>query len=368
MRRSWSSVKPTNLHLAHSWGGGLGRWIESFVAADRYAENLVFESRGTLECYGLSYCLRHPKSGRTLNSWVLSQPISEVRASHDEYAAILAEICADFAVDHVYISSFIGHAYDALRLGVPATMIYHDYSTYCPALYIFRDSVCKTCTLDDLRLCKEVSHHRPKNSPHYYPKLREAFFAAVEAADIRHVAPSHSVPRHLAELDAHFAAYDFTIIEHGITFSRRDCFGGAEEGRRLRVGILGYLNWNKGLEIVRRTFDTLRLIADVHFIGAHDAGSEFVGRWGSAYVHEYEHGDLPKILQQRQLDLALFLPIVPESFCYTLSEAWSCCLPPGSAADRRSGRPHRPWLRRLHPGSHRRGRDRFRAPCRSAAR
>ncbi len=334
-----AQIKPTNLHFAHSWGGGLGRWIESFAGADGYAENLVLESCSTLECFGLSYCLQHPKSRTTLNSWVLHRPISEMRSSHGEYAAILESICSDFGITHIYISSLIGHSYDVFRLGLPVTKIYHDYSTYCPALYIYRDGICTTCTTDDLQLCKKVNHFPPKNSPRYYLELREDFFAAVEGADVRHVAPSPSVPRHLRELDSRFEDFEFAIIEHGISFPKRDCFGGAEDGQRLQVGVLGHLNWNKGLAAMRQLFDTLRLIADIHFIGAHDAGSEFINRWGSSYVHEYTHNELPQILDRYQLDLTLFLPIVPETFSYTLSETWSFCLPPaaqriGALADR----------------------------------
>lgn len=334
------SVKPTNLHLAHSWGGGLGRWIESFASADYFAENVVFESCSTLECYGLSYRLRHPRSDTTLDSWVLHDPINESRDRHEEYAAVLESICRDFAIEHIYVSSLIGHAYDVFRLGVPVTQIYHDYASYCPALYIFRDAVCTTCTLEDLRLCKKGNHqHTPKNSPEYYLGLRDAFFDAIEASEVHHVSPSRGLPRHLATLDSRFEDFEFDVIEHGISFPRRNCFGGAEDDRRLRVGVLGHLNWNKGLEAMQRLFDTIRLIADVHFIGAHDSGSEFTRRWGATYVHEYSHEDLPDIVERHQLDLTLFLPIVPETFSYTLSESWSFCIPPaaqriGALADR----------------------------------
>ena len=326
-----SSIKPVNLHLAHSWGGGLGKWVESFARADTFSENLVFESHGTVECYGLGYRLRHPKSGTILSSWVLRHPISEIRESHEEYAATLESICSEFGVEHLLISSLLGHALDALRLGIPATQIYHDYSSFCPALYIYRDGVCSTCSVEDLRRCKEAPHqHTPKNSPRYYPELRDAFFDAMEQADVRHVAPSRSVPRNLAVLDSRFEAFEFNIIEHGITFAKQDFFGGAEDDRRLRVGLLGHLIWNKGLDTMRRLFDTLRVIADIHFIGAHDAGSEFTGRWGSTYDHQYTHDELPDILDRYRLDLTLFLPIVPETFSFTLSEAWCFCLPPAA--------------------------------------
>ncbi len=329
MRTKLESTRPTNLHLSHSWGGGLGLWMEEFARADEHSENLALESCGTLECYGIGLRLTSLASGEPLDSWVLRHPISEMRRSHTEYAAILETICSDYRVDHIYVSSLIGHSLDVFRLGLPVTQIHHDYFSFCPALFISRDGICTSCTADDLRSCQLSNpHYPPKNSPPYYAQLRDAFFDAVTAADVRHVCPSRSLPENLGQLDSRFGDRDFTVIKHGIAHRKRDCFGGAEDGRRLRVGLLGYLSWNKGLELMRRLFDTLRVIADIHFVGAHDAGSEFAGRWGSHYLHHYSQDDLPAIFERRRLDLALFLANVPESFSYTLSEARCFCVPP----------------------------------------
>lgn len=339
-KKLFSSLKPINLHLSHSWGGGLGLWIEDFARADRYSENLVLESVGAIECFGIGLRLRHPVSDITLQSWVLRDPITEVRGSHAEYAAILKSIHGEIGIDHIYASSFIGHSLDAYRLGPPITQIYHDYFPYCPALFIFRDGVCTSCTAEDLRQCRlGSSPNSPRSSPRYYLDLRDELFDVMAKADVRHVCPSRSLFTNLRGIDRRFEEIDFTVIEHGLALSQRDCFGGAEDGRRLRVGLLGYLNWNKGLELMRRTFDVARTIVDFHFIGAHDNGAEFANRWGSRYVHHYSRQELPGLFEQNQLDLALLLPTVPESFSLTLSEAWCFCIPPaarplGALADR----------------------------------
>lgn len=140
-------------------------------------------------------------------------------------------------------------------------------------------------------------------------------------------------------LDARFEAFDFHIIEHGISYSKRYCFGGAEEGRRLRVGLLGTLGWNKGSDLLRRSFEIWRAIVDFHLVGAHDAGAEYGERWGSHCVHHYAGNELPSLLDQQKLDMILSLHLVPETFSLTLSEAWCFCIPPaagrlGAHADR----------------------------------
>ncbi len=328
---SWSSVRPTNLHLSHLWGGGTEAWIDDFAAADGFSENLVLQALGTEECYGIRLRLLHVASNVEVGCWTLRQPIGEVRATHPEYAAIVTEICAQHDIRHIYVSSLVGHSLDVFRLGIPCTKIYHDYFPYCPAFFVTKGGVCTTCTPDDLEACKTWdTSHRPKASPSYYAALRESYFEVVTSAGVRHVSPSRSLPQNLRTLDSRWNAIDFDIIGHGITHRKQDLFGGAEDGRRLRVGLLGLLGWNKGRELVRGTFDTIRTIVDLHIIGAEEAGVEYEGRWGARFVHHYQKDELRDIVAQHRLDLMIFLSLVPESFSFTLSEAWCFGIPPAA--------------------------------------
>jgi glycosyltransferase involved in cell wall biosynthesis len=323
------SGQPTNLHVSHSWGGGLSVWIDDFCEADPHADNLVLESVGTENCYGIEFRLRHPASKRTLAAWVFRDPINEVRSSHAEYRKVLHSILEQHEISHIYISSLIGHSLDLFRLGVKATVIYHDYFPFCPALYLTRNSQCTSCTVADLSSCKESSVGiRPRSSPAYYVKFRDEYFSALKRAAVFHVAPSSSVAKNLRQIDARFSNFPFTIVEHGIPFKRQDTFGGASEGRQLRVGVLGVLPWYKGARALERNFQTARTIVDFYFIGSHYWAADFVGRWGAHHVPTYERHELAEILAKCRLDLALFYSMVPETFSYTLSEARCFCVPP----------------------------------------
>lgn len=322
-----------NLHLAHSWGGGTARFIEDFARADQHSSNLVLESFGTSNCFGVGLRLKQAASGEVLDRWVLNDPVTEVRDRHPEHRRILEAICGKYQVEHIYLSSLIGHSLDVLRLGIPITRIYHDYFPECPAVHLYRGKVCTSCTRKDLELCVSGNDLlRPMASARYHLALREAILDAMAAADIRHVSPSRSLIENMCRIERRFEQATFSVIEHGISYRKRNCFGGADDDRRLRVGFLGHLGSHKGLDLLSDQFGRLRAIADLHFLGAGDPARKFAERWGCRFIHYYQREALPRILAEHQLDLLLFLSLVPETFSYTLSEAWCFCVPPAAVA------------------------------------
>ena len=323
------SPQPVNLHLSHSWGGGLARWISDFAGADAVSKNLILESFGGMECYGVGLQLHEAGSGNLLERWVFQDPISEVRSTHREYQSVLEQVRTRFGIDHIYISSLVGHSLDVFESACEITVIHHDYFPYCPALFLTRGDVCTSCGTDELAACKKAEGHRPKSSTDYYLDLRETLFSVNNRPGVTHVCPSRSVVENLRRIDSRYAEIPFHIIEHGLNYERRDLFGGAEEGRRLRVGILGVLSWNKGAAILKQEFDRLRTIVDFVLIGTHEAGQPFHNRWGAQVQDQYNRDELPAHLDRCQLDMTLFLSLVPETFSFT-------SLNPGVSAFHRS--------------------------------
>lgn len=321
--------KPLNLHIAPTWGGGLSAWVADFCNEDQISENLVLESFGTEHNYGSGLRLRHSQTDQFLDKWLFREPISEVQVSHSEYKQILCKISDQYQIEHLYVSSLIGHSLDIFSLKIPTTVVYHDHFPYCPAFFLTKEAQCTTCTVDDLKDCKDFGVGlRPKNSPTYYIRFRDAYFRSLSKSDVHHVAPCAQVPRDLRKIDSRFDQFEFAIIEHGIPFGPRDLFAGAADRRRLRIGIIGDLPWYKGLKEFERWFGEIRTIADVSLIGSQHWAASIASRWGVHYVERYEREDLPDILEERKLDAALFLSMVPESFSLTLSEMWCFGIPP----------------------------------------
>ena len=63
------------LHISHSWGGGLGRWISDFRAADEDHVHLVLKSVGTREASAQALALHLGEAPVPLKQWSLTTPI-----------------------------------------------------------------------------------------------------------------------------------------------------------------------------------------------------------------------------------------------------------------------------------------------------
>ena len=108
---------PVQLHIAHSWGGGLDYWIRQYVENDPARTNLVLRSIGVWGAFGQRIALyRSAAMDQPLRYWDLAYPIRATATAHAQYRAILADIITDFGVEAI----LIGHALDALATGLPA--------------------------------------------------------------------------------------------------------------------------------------------------------------------------------------------------------------------------------------------------------
>jgi glycosyltransferase involved in cell wall biosynthesis len=334
-------LAPRQLHVMHSWGGGLARWVNEYCRADSTRQNFILKSIGTLDGFGRELWLfRHAYDREPIQRWPLNPAIASTATSHDAYAAALAHILHEFGIENILVSSLIGHSLDVFRTRRPTAMVCHDFYPLCPALNITFGSLCRVCDHHRLAVCTSDNPHNRffKNVPvPYWLDLRQAFTATMEEHRIQMIAPSNSVAAHYAELLPEVAGR-FTIIPHGTRNLKIVDRGGASSDR-LRVLIPGVLSFNKGLALLQDICDRLLEFADLFLVGAGAEGSRFEKKRGVTVVREYKWEDLGKLVSEIQPDIALLPSVVPETFSFTLQELFDMGIPTlatriGSFADR----------------------------------
>lgn len=328
---------PVELHVGHSWGGGLSRWIENYIAADTTHNHLVLRSIGDRTAFGQQIALyAGADMGVPLRTWVLAEPILSTAVSQLEYSALLEEVFEAFNVESLVVSSVIGHSMDVLRTALPTTLVLHDFFPFCPALYATFGSPCESCKPDELRLC-EISnpHHsyfRTEPTEHFLA-VRESFMQSLASNNVWVVAPSASVVRRYETLEPRMRQKEVVVLEHGLPdalveqFSTLPIRATVKGVERLRIVVLGRATADKGSKLLLQILSQIVEFADIWMLGTGDSGGAFQGIEGVTVIDEYSMTELQAHLTQANPHLGLLLSVVPETFSYTLSELWAAGIP-----------------------------------------
>jgi glycosyltransferase involved in cell wall biosynthesis len=327
--RTGALVRPLhNLHVRHSLDDGAGRWVDDFARSDPFSHNFILESVGELGSPNIGYRLLDGMSGRVIQSLSLRSPIVDTELSHPEYRGMVEALCRTFDFTHLYVSSLIGHTLDLLELGIAVTVVHHDHHPWCPAVHLFHQVPCTRCQEGELEACRRGNPvARPAKPYAFYRELRDRYLQACSGDHVTHVAPSHGLVDALRTIDPRFEAIPFVVIEHGIE-AAENCFGGATDGRRLRVVVLGRLELRTGSGLLSQSFEALRMLADLYLVGSGDFGRYLRSRWGVTVISRCQAEELTGVLQDISPDVGLLLSVVPESTSYALAELHVRGIPP----------------------------------------
>lgn len=334
------------LHISHSWGGGLGRWISDFCAADEEHVHLVLKSVGTRKAGAQALSLHLGAAPVPLKQWSLTTPIQSTSLGSYEYREILREIQASFSVEGVVISTLIGHSLDVYDLPIPIVQVLHDYYPWCPPLYATWEHPCSSCDSARLQQClpQNPAHQFfGDEKPDWYLALRERFIDKVTGRGIPVVAPSESVRSRWQQLAPGLTDYPVTVIGHGLPVWELEAFADhrweARDTAQLHLIVLGVLSDHKGGKTLKRLMPELLKHYRVTLLGTGEDAPRFGKHPNLTVVKWYQLPDLPEKLQTLQPAVGLLLSTVPETFSYTLSELFAAGIPPvatrlGAFADR----------------------------------
>ncbi len=332
-----------NLHIVHSWGGGVEEWVAEYCRADRVHDNLVLKSFGEFGAFGSELHLyRHIDDPKPLAVWPLEPAIKATATSHSRYAAVLPEILRQHNIQRIVVSSLIGHSLEALRQPVATLFICHDYYPFCPACNITFDGVCRSCEETRLVSCIENNPHNrffPNVPPSEWLHIRSEFARAVKHNGVKLIAPSPSVRDHYARLCPDLAT-SFRVIPHGTgALAAHGIEPEFEHEGPLQVLILGNLAPHKGGLLLECIVPELLRFARITLLGCGDYGRPYADNPKITVAPHYKRDQLPKLLGDLKPDLGLLLSVVPETFSYTLRELQDLRVPVlasdiGSFADR----------------------------------
>jgi glycosyltransferase involved in cell wall biosynthesis len=329
-----ASGLPVVLIITHSYGGGTERHVRDIC--ERFAGRGIF------------LVLRTAADGRLLLTWPGSAGTLGIAFPHGIDTDTLAAALRPFGVASVHIHQLFSLPLDAAALvaalAVPFDFTVHDYHTICPRVHLkTRDK--RYCGEPDVGGCAACLADHPVAEERDIEPYR-ARHAWLYRSAARVICPSRDVANRLARY--HSVARLVVAPHDGLRAVPRPAVmpRPLAVDEPLHVVILGAVSRYKGAgTVLAAAALAQRERAPVRFsvIGTIEAGAAALPP-ALAVTGAYDVADLPDLLALLAPHLAWFSVLVPETYSYTLSEAFAAGLPVvvpdlGALAGRILGRP-----------------------------
>ncbi|HLX29250.1 MAG TPA: glycosyltransferase [Casimicrobiaceae bacterium] len=340
------------LHILHGRGGGTEAHVRTLVAAS-------------------SSQWRHYVATAVGDRWHVEAPLDDgwrtfafTREAGESWAAFVGAIVSTLAISVVHIHHLSGSRDGALEAfaapGVPYGISVHDLWLACPTVTLTGadDRYCGGVT--DIDACTRCLAALPGSRDIDIGAWRSAHARLLAGAAFL-IAPSHwaadMLARYFDEVSGRIDVIAHATLDRPLpTVSKRQTPSMAilvPADDVPTVAIVGAIGSDKGARRIERLVEHARARrARIRFavIGYLDVRHD---PWQSddtlLTVHgRYERADLPALFAHYRAKLALFPSEGPESFSYTLSEAWRAgmpaLVPPIGALAERVENSHAGWV------------------------
>lgn len=323
------------LHVLHPRGGGTEKHVREIVAStrDRFRHHLL---RSLPDRYRLVDLLGEVPE-RYDHRWHLADggaaPCYDFPRDRDE--GWLRAAGAWLGIDVIHVHSLVGAGEDLARelacAGVPYAYTAHDMYLPCPTIHLIdaRGAYCNATT--DVAACTRCLGELG------YVEVDVARWRAAHGEFLGHAAEVHAPSRWAAEtLATYFPKVQVLVVpppppRPAANAPERSPPWTLPIDDRIHVALLGAIGPEKGARILDALVERIRarqLPVRLVVIGYTDRETRAQSDDLVLTVHgPYGVADVGALLDRYRIDLALFPNVWPETFSYTLGEAWSAGRP-----------------------------------------
>ncbi len=320
--------KPTVLLISHSHGGGVARQVAADIRKWRRAGYAP-----------LLLATQFPEDpAKTRHPWPSLLCMGEAKDSPNlafhlpgEMPALL-ELLRRLSVAQVVLHHTLGHD-DSVRtiaqqLGVAQDIVIHDYSSFCPRVALLRptgpEKTLRYCGEPDVAGCIACR----AEGGDLFTKLPVRQLLARSAAEFAAargiIAPSADAAARIAR---HFPGVKPRIQHWEDDDAQRPLTPPPNTARN--IAVIGGIGPAKGFDVLlacAADAATRKLPLGFTVIGGSADDSRLLDA-GIFVTGPYREGELPKLLAESKPHLAFLPSICPETWCFTLGEAWAAGLP-----------------------------------------
>lgn len=323
-------VLPRVLLVDHGAPGGVRQHVDHLADGVEGFEPVLLESDGRR----LRLSRRAEGRWDVESVWRLDRPISPLDRGRADYRRAVIEAITASGVELVHLHHLLHHAPDIVEaardLGLPTIVSLHDYYLVCPTIQLMDDEgrFCGGRCTPGQGQCRVAYKWVRRDMPHlkhsWVHSWQRRHGELLSSADAL-VTFTEATRDVFLDTYPHLEAGRLHVIPHGLDISQPGPLGRPPRpDEPIRVVILGNLNSHKGTDVLRavKALDAGGRL-EFHMVGRVAPSARDLG-----VVHgPYEPSELPSILADIAPSMAAVLSPWGETFCFTLSEAWSFGLP-----------------------------------------
>ena len=267
-----------------------------------------------------------------MRRWQLQHTWSAKNYRCEAARRVYFQVLNGLGIDLVHIHHLFKHSFDApllcRQMGIPVVLSFHDYYFACPSVHLLdQNSVfCGGQCTPGLAQCM-IPSPMLRDLPmlkQYLPEWRREVAQVLDCCDA-FVTMAESVRDVYLSAFPQLKEKPFWIIEHGRDF--KPVAGVASPpspGQPVRILTAGNIDHHKGSGFIRelKKLDRENLL-EFHFLGTADENVRHIGVHHGVYARD----DFARLARKIRPSFAAVFSIWGETYCHTLTEAWSVGLP-----------------------------------------
>ena len=240
------------------------------------------------------------------------------------FAELYGKILDAFEVDCVHVHHTAGLTmelyYEAKKRMIPVFTTLHDYYCVCPNVKLLDEKhhVCCDSKHHDCRVCLKKQQGIAETID--YIKIWRSQYMSVLKMSEKIIIPSKSAREIICKYYPDLKDR-LTIVEHGQKAAKEKNFFNRKK-KKFCVAFLGAINEAKGFRLASEMIKKENRDIEWYLFGYFE--KQLISLDKKKNFHNiglYQREELPKLAKRYEIDLICILPIWPETFCYTLSEA-----------------------------------------------
>lgn len=270
-----------------------------------------------------------------IKSWRVKSNWSAKNFYNPEFSKIYFEILVKYKIDIVHIRHLLLHTFDLIDvidlLEIPLILSFHDFYFICPCFTLLDENniyCAGKCTTGNgqCNILMNVLKDLPILKT-FVNKWREEVSTILSSTTVL-VTTSDVVKQIFISIYPQLSNKEFRIIEHGRDFKTNENHSNSYEipskDKVTKILIPGDINTHKGADLIKKIKkEDKNSNLEFHFIGIiRDDLIDY-----GIYHGKYKRENFCELVTSIQPSFIGIFSIWPETYCHTLSEAWSCGVP-----------------------------------------